>query len=857
MSSSISLLVMAKKGQLVKALKNRDECSLRRLLEDVDPCEEVFTWPLLLHAIRENNPRFVRILLEAGANVESKDGYDRNAIEIACLKLCSIETVHLLMEFGAKFVHDAFRAAAEGDVNYLEKMRAEEIKELLSLRDNSGYSIVHYAAVQNHKDFLDKLNLTPEEMKMESDNELHENPLLLVAYAGTTDMIDYMVETYNVDPNSAGGCKDGTTPLLYAAYSGSIEMVEHLVNKYGAVLRDNVDSYGQTPLLNAAYTGRQELFDHIVQKYYPNGGYREEKNKGGKSALLLTVLDNNLSMFSYLVSKYGFDPVTDRDKNQYSSLLLAAWYGHIEILDYIVDNFDCDLIRDKDVGGRTCTINSIRNNKLHMLKHLLEVRNVDVFSVLDAEGANALINSCRGGCIEIFEYLLDISGNKDELRRRKGEHSSGSNSVCIETDAVDTVSNYGENDPSSCSEVDNSNSDCSKSAGIGSIPGSTGKKRQFDVHLDRDNDMYSCLSTAIWYGQLGMIDHLVSTYRVELRDSMDKNGHGPLILAVLGGKLKVMDHLIEKYKLDIHDERDKSGNTPLMIAAARGNKPMVTRMVETYKCDPANEKNPHGLSSLLYAVMFKHKEMIDFLIDTYHCDVHQCTVDAEYALHFACDDGHMEIFTHLVDNHDCKYQLLLRTEKDGETPFLRAVRCGKIAMVDYLIEKYNVDLLREKDSNGNCPLLVACRYGQKELIDHFILKYKYPIRNAVNHKGENASEVARSRELFATERYILSYYGYLMHGYQAVSHKNIELWSDLAMEFAGDTEACLARVTSLGIEPCIICYDVFDPSNNMRHLPTIQCATCNVCVHSHCYFTWTKKARRADEVCVMCQQPIK
>ena len=226
---------MSKASQCVAAIRAHDGMKLSNLISGgAIPAAEVYTWPLLIHAIRENDCACVKILLEAGANWLAKDGYNRNCLEVACLKVVSQDMISLLQSFGAIFTHEAFKAAAVGDISYLADKGKDEITSLLALRDSGGYGIVHYAAVQEHISFLDALQLQPSDVAIESNNELHESPLLLVAFCSSIAMVDYLIGTYKLDPHSPRGSKDGTTALLYAAYSGNIAMLDHFVNKYNA-----------------------------------------------------------------------------------------------------------------------------------------------------------------------------------------------------------------------------------------------------------------------------------------------------------------------------------------------------------------------------------------------------------------------------------------------------------------------------------------------------------------------------------------------------------------------------------------------------------------------------------------------
>ena len=77
---------MAKNSQqCVVAIREGNEDQVKSFLSDsVDACAEVYTWCLLIHAIREGHISIIKLLLDAGATWKGKDGYSRNALEVAC-----------------------------------------------------------------------------------------------------------------------------------------------------------------------------------------------------------------------------------------------------------------------------------------------------------------------------------------------------------------------------------------------------------------------------------------------------------------------------------------------------------------------------------------------------------------------------------------------------------------------------------------------------------------------------------------------------------------------------------------------------------------------------------------------------
>ena len=54
-----------------------------------------------------------------------------------------------------------------------------------------------------------------------------------------------------------------------------------------------------------------------------------------------------------------------------------------------------------------------------------------------------------------------------------------------------------------------------------------------------------------------------------------------------------------------------------------------------------------------------------------------------------------------------------------------------------------------------------------------------------------------------------------------------------------------------GVEPCMICYSVIQPSH--RTMPKLKCKTCRQVFHSICLFKWFKSSSKST--CPHCQAP--
>ncbi len=92
-------------------------------------------------------------------------------------------------------------------------------------------------------------------------------------------------------------------------------------------------------------------------------------------------------------------------------------------------------------------------------------------------------------------------------------------------------------------------------------------------------------------------------------------------------------------------------------------------------------------------------------------------------LHIAAALGHVRVVDQLIATRPT---LLETRNKQGETPLLKAVAFGQLAVVVCLIKQHNLNLNdpKQKDNLQNHALLVAATYGQQQLFDFLVTEFK-------------------------------------------------------------------------------------------------------------------------------------
>jgi ankyrin repeat protein len=182
-----------------------------------------------------------------------------------------------------------------------------------------------------------------------------------------------------------------------------------------------------------------------------------------------------------------------------------------------------------------------------------------------------------------------------------------------------------------------------------------------------------------------------------------------------------------------------SGWTALHMASQNGHLKIVQYL--TKQCNANIEtKNNNGQSALLYAVENDRLDIVQYLTKYCNANVESKNYDGHTALHIACHKGHLSIVLYLIqecnanvdaiddegwrnavdlylaaiDGNLNKLMECIRNGVDvetqthfGWTALHFATYCGKIPIVQYLIDVYHVDITITTNK-GETAFDVAC-----------------------------------------------------------------------------------------------------------------------------------------------------
>ncbi|XP_046555201.1 ankyrin repeat domain-containing protein 50-like [Haliotis rubra] len=177
--------------------------------------------------------------------------------------------------------------------------------------------------------------------------------------------------------------------------------------------------------------------------------------------------------------------------------------------------------------------------------------------------------------------------------------------------------------------------------------------------------------------------------------------------AALAGKNEVVELLVSK-KADLKLIDDCSNNI-LHLACRGGNTLVIEFLLLLFDVSVPGED---GFTPLMMAALSGKKEAYD-LLATRGAGKSSLTSEGDNVLHAACQGGNVAIVKEVVDSFDINCR-----GKNGQTPLMRAVCGGHIAVYKNLVSSSAESTLVDKD--GRTLLHLASRHGQLAVLKHII-----------------------------------------------------------------------------------------------------------------------------------------
>ncbi|KAM9347715.1 uncharacterized protein ankrd50l [Symphorus nematophorus] len=407
-------------------------------------------WTALRSAAWGGHSEAVRLLLDAGADVDGCDGEGRTALRAAAWGGHE-EIVLTLLDYGAQ----VDKADSKGRTPLIAAayMGHHEAVEILldhnakvDLADGDGRTALSVSALcvptaAGVKGYGEVASLL---LEHGADPGHRDNdgmtPLLLAAYEGNDDVVELLLEAgADVDetagPDGSVSAAAAVTPLLAAAAMGHMKTVSRLLF-WGAAV-DAIDCEGRTALCLAAARGSVEvvraLLDRGLDENHKDDlgwtplhaaaceGHRAvcaaltergsmarvgEMDIEGRIPLILAAQEGHWSTVRLLLDRRS--PIDHRAYDGHSALSAALLEGHAEVAELLMRRgADTDV---RDAEGRPLLYLLVLEGRLEMTTLIIEKGGVPLES-RDSEGRTALHVASWQGCVEMVDLLLKHGAN--------------------------------------------------------------------------------------------------------------------------------------------------------------------------------------------------------------------------------------------------------------------------------------------------------------------------------------------------------------------------------------------------------------------------------------------------------------
>ncbi len=678
--------------------------------------------PLFI-AVRMSNLPLIEKLLAHGATFRTKDDNGISPFDAAVVNGSDTEYLDKLKELGACLeipandTRTALHTAIDKDAasNVLAYLVEQGIP--VNAKDDAGRTALHFALEKgNHAALLELLKLGADPVLR--DNQL-ETPLYVAARKGDVRAVDILLDHKKVREtiNEYKTYQEGYTPLMAAALHNHPQIIEKLYALGGDV--NAQDNQNRHSLFIAAEAGQLDAVRTLLKT-----GADVSKSQmctANKSSIVHWVTGKNYADILLLLHRSGVD-LNARDGSGQTALYKAC------------DNLDHDKIKALLELGADPNIPTEFGK-----------RPIDV--VLD----HYAFDSMRGE--EILSLLLSRKANTGIASspdvKMSPLHTAAAQG---KTGAVKLLLRYNAPVDAPC-RYDNGMTPYQMAAQYGHVEAAKALQ-EAGANLGKcDNGARSCLHYAVMGGNADLTDTLLKAARTDI-NAKDGEGRTPLHLACRMERVEVATKLLAQ---GAHPTLyDKGGLTPLHHAAEANADQIFAMMTANtaLKIDINAPTRDEGMTALHLAVRDNHQMLVHKLLEL-GADPSRAAKNRLLPLHYAILSDQLTSAENLLAGLRLKKQPLDQYRDQngwsllhyaatretpqmaamliaagcspavdadtGDTPLHIAARAGRMAVVEYLVESKDADMIA-RNKNDETPLAVAMRLGRKDIADFLMQK---------------------------------------------------------------------------------------------------------------------------------------
>ncbi|KAG9271039.1 ankyrin repeat domain-containing protein 50-like [Astyanax mexicanus] len=520
-----------------------DTPAVQALLEHADSDG----WTALRSAAWGGHNEAVKMLLEAGADVDGCDPDGRTALRAAAWGGHE-EVLMTLLDHGAKV--DCMDHEGRTPLIAAAYMGHKEAVEIIldagaevDLADGDGRTALSVAALcvpsatggRGHREVVSLL------LERSADPEHKDKdgmtPLLLASYEGHEEVVELLLEAGADVDEGTGAYPSAVTPLLAAAAMGHAGTVNCMLF-WGAAV-DGIDGEGRTALCLAAAKGSVE----VVKALLDRGLDENHKDDLGWTPLHAAACDGHKSVCAVLTERGSMARVGELDVEGRTALILAAQEGHCSTVRLLLDRKSP--IDHRSYDGHSALSAASLQGHTEVVELLLR-RGADT-DVRDAEGRPLLYLLILEGRLDSATLLIEKGGVPLESRDAEGRT------------ALHVAAWQGDLD------------------GIGLLLGHGADPNALD------QEGRPPLHSVAWRGLTSAGRLFLRARDINVDQACKKQGATALSIAAQEGHAEIVAMLLEKGADP--DHVDHYGRTPVKVAGKRGLFNII-RLLESYGAKP-------------------------------------------------------------------------------------------------------------------------------------------------------------------------------------------------------------------------------------------------------------------------------
>ncbi|KAL6712970.1 hypothetical protein ACLMJK_009525 [Lecanora helva] len=469
------------------------------------------------------------------------------------------------------------------------------------------------------------------------------NILQAACLQGHTELVQYLLEERDMDPNTQGGFHGNS--LQAASASGHVEIVDALIDR-GACALTPGGHYGSA-VIAAARASSQEVVNRILSVLDEDEiiGVVNQRSAEYGTPLEQAACQNNIELVDLLIGNHadikalGSSESVNAQKDS-SALAVAAWGVHKRIVS-ILCNIDAEADLSYSDGDFHLLHQAAQHNMMDLAELCLEREcNINMTTTggikyhPDQRKMTPLAIACAEGHVQLVELFLTrgarIQYPGDNLPLLCLVASRGHTEVVRLI--IEEHKSRHSNDPKSTQDLFDRRIPGSEDAAI-HVSARVGAREVAATLLQHGASWLTTkmkvglLQNATWEGRPGVVnvllEHLKQSPKLDLLkeiNAQDVNGKSALIDAAQRGRGNIFSKLLDHgadYKV-----KENKGNSVLHFLVWGNHHEMTKSLLAVWeKEDPAakqawlDHQNSSGITGLQDALIRRHHQVVRILLD--------------------------------------------------------------------------------------------------------------------------------------------------------------------------------------------------------------------------------------------------